>query len=58
MRCFSDSTLDFLQEDRTSQEGLNVLEDSKLFLWILLDEGKPRVLLNPKISSLKLDDEE
>ena len=25
---------------------------------MILDEGKSRVLLNPKISSLKLDDEE
>ena len=34
------------------------MNDPKAFLWIILDEGKSRALLNPKISSLKLDDEE
>ena len=34
------------------------MKDSEVFLWIILDEGKSRVLLNPKISLLKLDDGE
>ena len=34
------------------------MNDPKVFLWMILDEGKSKVLLNPKIYLLKLDDEE
>ena len=40
------------------QEELKVLNDPNIFVWKILDEGKSRVLLNPNVSSLKLDDEE
>ena len=47
-----------MQEDGTMKEEPKVLKDPKTFLKIILDEGKYRVLLNPKISLVKLDDEE
>ena len=34
------------------------MNDPEVFLWMIFDEGKSRVLLDPKISLVKLDDEE
>ena len=34
------------------------MKDPEVFLWMILDGGKYRVLLDPKISLMKLDDEE
>ena len=55
--CFAALALDLLQEDTQRQEELKVLNDPKFLLWMILDDGKSRVLFNPKISSLKLDNE-
>ena len=49
--------MDLLQEDGPRQEELKFLKDPKVFLKIILDEGKSRVLLNPNMSLVKLDDE-
>ena len=56
--CFSDLALDFLHEDRPSQEELKVLNNPKVLLKMVLDEGKHRVLSYPMIYLVKLDDEE
>ena len=56
LKYFASLTLDLLQEDAARQEELKGLKDPKVFLWIILDEGKSRVLLNAKISSLNADD--
>ena len=50
LRCFAALALGFLHEDVPRQEELKVLKDSKIFLWMIFDEGKSRVLLDPKIS--------
>ena len=34
------------------------MKDAEVFLWMILDEGKSRVLLDPNVSFVKLDDEE
>ena len=56
--CFAALALDLLQEDVPMQEELKVLKDSKFFLWIILDKGKSRGLMDPNISLVRLDDEE
>ena len=56
--CFAALALDLLQEDAPRQEELKVSYDPKVLLNIILDEGESRVLLHPKISLVKLDDEE
>ena len=38
-----------LQEDGPRQEELKVLKDPEVFLWIILDEGKSKLLLDPEI---------
>ena len=56
LKFFADLTLDLLQDGAPRKEELKGLKDPKVFSWTILDEGKFRVLLNPKVSSLKLDD--
>ena len=56
LRCFADLALDLLQEDVPRQEELKVLNDPKVFLWMIFDEGKSRVLFDPKILFVKSDD--
>ena len=58
LRCFVALALDLLQEILPRQEELKFLKDPKAFLWMIFDEGKSRVLLDSKISLLRLDDEE
>ena len=56
--CFAALALDLLQEDGPRKEELKVLKDPEVFLKIILDEGKSRGFLDPKISLVKSNDEE
>ena len=56
LRCFAALALDLLQEDVPRQEELKVLKDLKVFLMMIFDESKSRVLLDPKISLVRSDD--
>ena len=58
LRCFATLTLELLQEDVPRQEKPKVLKGPEVFSWMVFDEGKFRVLLEPKISLARLDDEE
>ena len=40
-----------------TQEELKILKDPEVFSWMIFDEGKSRVLLDTKISLVRLDDE-
>ena len=40
------------------QEELKGFKDPEVFLWMILDEGKNRVLLDHEVSLVKLDDED
>jgi len=50
LRRFAALALELLQEDVTRQKELKVLKDSKVFLWINLDEGKSRFCWIPRFS--------
>ena len=42
--------MDLLQEDVSRHEEIKFLKDPEVFLWMIFDEGKSRVLLDPNIS--------
>ena len=48
--CFSALALDLLQEDGSREEELKVLKNPKVFLKIILDDGKSRGFPHPEIS--------
>ena len=50
--------MDLTQEDGPRQEELKGFDDPKVFLKIVLDERKSRVLLNTNVSLVNADDEE
>ena len=54
--CFSDLVLDLLQEGGPRKEELKDLKNPKVLWNMILDKGKSRILLDPNISLVKLND--
>ena len=53
---FAALALNLLQKDVPRQEEPKVLKDPKVFLKMILHEGKSRGLLNPNVFLVKSDD--
>ena len=56
--CLASLALGLIQEDGPREEEPKGFDDPKVFLMIVLEEGKSSILLNPKISLVNSGDEE